>query len=76
MASPTALAAAYCYTHEKLSYDSRRKAKTVARGHVTKHKSVYRCDPKDPNSMWHVGGLPPQVLHGEKTRDEFYGSAS
>jgi len=73
MASPTALATAYCYTHKKLSYDSRRIAKQVARNH-SDHKSTYRCS--DNEALWHVGGLPPAVLHGEKTRDEFYGNAS
>jgi hypothetical protein len=75
MASPTALATAYCYVHGKLSYDKRSKAKQVARGHAD-HKSVYRCDPNANPVMWHVGGLSQAVLHGEKTRDEFYGSAS
>jgi hypothetical protein len=73
MASPTALATAYCYKHQKLSYGSRRIAKQVARMHAD-HKSTYRCD--DNDRLWHVGGLSQAVLHGEKTRDEFYGSAS
>lgn len=73
MASPTALATAYCYKHEKLSYSSRRIAKQVARNHAD-HKSVYRCDANPV--LWHVGGLPPAVLRGEKTRNEYYGNAS
>lgn len=73
MPSPTALASAWCEFHGKLSYESRRRAKQVARGHAD-HKSVYRCS-QNP-MLWHVGGLAPEVLHGEKTRDEYYGKSA
>ena len=66
----TASAVAWCYTHNKLLYTDRKRARNVARQHP-QHKNVYRCDAN--TELWHIGGLPDDVKHGHVTKDDYYG---
>lgn len=68
-ANKTATAVGWCEVHRKLLYTDRKRARRIARKHTT-HKSTYPCNVSD--GMWHVGGLPVEVLTGEMTRYEFY----
>jgi hypothetical protein len=59
----------WCPDHRKLLYTDRKRAKLILRRHVD-HKNIYRC-PTHPG-MFHIGGLPKEVISGEMTRDEFF----
>lgn len=69
----TGYAIGYCDHHGKLMYNTRRRAKTVAKKH-SQHKGVYECEITP--GMYHIGKIPREVLHGEMTRDEFFGRFS
>lgn len=70
----SSLAVSWCEVHGKLLYTSRTRARKAARTmHQDEHKSPYRCIIEGSwNGLWHVGGLPPQITSGEKTRSEYY----
>jgi len=59
-------AVAWCETHRKLMYPSRKGARKVARLHPD-HKVAYECSVQD--GYYHVGHLPPAVVEGRITRD-------
>lgn len=62
-------AVAFCDEHQKQMYSNRKRARRVAALHP-EHKRSYRCDAHP--GMWHIGGLPDAVRHGEMTKEEFY----
>jgi hypothetical protein len=71
----TSYAFGWCEVHGKLLYDSRKRAREVARArHPSKHKSPYRCT--NQPMFWHYGEVPPVVFSGQKTRDEVYGNVA
>lgn len=65
----TAAAIGWCYTHDKLMYTNRKRAKSVARQHPD-HKGVYPCEANQ--GMFHIGALPWEVIAGELTREQFF----
>lgn len=64
----------FCELHQKLLYLTRKQARKVARSHKEDHKSVYEC-PVHPK-LYHVGGVPDEVIRGEMTRSEYFKDAS
>lgn len=71
----SARALGWCEPCGKLLYESRKIARKVAREHHEDHKNEYRCPVN--TGLFHVGGLPDEVIMGELTRAEYYhGSAS
>lgn len=70
----SARAMGWCEFCGKLLYVDRKTAKKVANQHKEDHKSVYRCPAN--GAMFHVGGVPDEVIRGEISRSEYFGSAS
>lgn len=60
-------AVAWCDTHHKLLYPSRKGARKAARMHPT-HKAAYECTVL--RGYFHIGALPPAVVTGRITRDQ------
>jgi hypothetical protein len=69
----SARAIGWCEDHGKLLYVDRKTARQVAREHRS-HKNEFLCA-MNP-LFWHVGELPPEVISGEISRSEYFGSAS
>ena len=66
----TAHAMGFCTPCGKLLYVSRKVARKIARQHREAHKSVYQCPVNQ--ALFHVGGVPNQVIRGDLTRSEYY----
>lgn len=64
----------YCDPCEKLLYVDRKTARRVVRLHHEDHKSVYRCPVNQ--SLFHVGGVPDEVISGQISRSEYFGRVS
>lgn len=64
----------WCAPCGKLLYDTRKKAKRIAREHHQAHKSEYPCPVNQ--ILWHVGEVPEEVIKGNITRNEYYGKVS
>ena len=69
MRGRSALAIGYCSDHDKLLYVDRKTARRAAKAHPT-HKNEFQCSVNP--LMWHIGELPPAVIRGEMTRDEYF----
>ena len=79
----TAKASGWCVPCDKLSYDSRSAARSVAKEHHP-HKQAYPCPFNDPEvaeqwntepnffPLFHVGSLPRSIVQGHVTRDEYF----
>lgn len=63
-------AAGWCEFHEKLLYVDRKTARKVSKQHHEDHKSEYECTMVP--GMYHVGGVPDEVMKGQMTRTEYY----
>jgi len=61
------IAVAWCETHQKLLYATRKAARRGARKHPDKHKTAYPCDAL---RGWHNGSLHQLVMQGHRFRDD------
>ena len=59
-----------CRRHKKLTYPKRREAREAARRLHDKGVREYPCTEHPP--CWHIGHIPPMVVRGELTADEWY----
>lgn len=74
MSRRSARAIGWCDFHGKLLYSSRKIARKVSKDHHEDHKGEYECSVT--LGMFHVGGVPDEVIRGEMTRTEYFGRAS
>ena len=57
-----------CHETGKRQYLARSEARRAARSQPSRKLSAYQCKGCD---MWHLGNLPPDVVRGEFTRDQW-----
>jgi len=68
MAKKPMSAVSWCATHRKQLFPTRKGARRAARLFPAEHKVAYECTALP--GYFHVGSLPPSVIHGRITRDK------